>query len=409
MSIRTWDTNLKVRLIGETINSILFWMYFPFLTLYFIDKFGEQLAGLLMIVPPLIGVFANLYGGYAADKYGRKKMMVLSLGLQAGLLVIFGFSPSAWIDYLAFIGLSILGSFYHPASMAMVADIVPVEERRPVFALFYMSVNIGVVIGPTIGAFFFFDYRRYLILASAIVTFIIFIIMLKALRETLPESAKEKPLDMIGQIKSYVVIFTDKVFFIFVLAGILLSTVFMQMDLLLGLYLRDYVPKQTINLNFTEITITGERLFGWLVSENGLVVVLFGALVTRFVKDWSDQKALVISSILFATSFWLMGFTTNAIVLMGLMWLFTIAELMRAPVTQNFVTIIAPEEKRGQYLGASSLQYSVGRAIAPLSITLTAYFLIETVFTIIFIIGLFSAVLYKIMYNIYNKELQNQI
>lgn len=408
MGILQWDRNLKVRIIGETINSILFWMFFPFLMLYFVDQFGEKLAGILMIIPPIIGVISNLYGGYAADKYGRKRMMVISLGLQSLFLLIFALSPSPWIDYFCFIGLSIMGSFYHPASMAMVADLVPVDKRRPVFAIFYTSVNLGVVIGASLGGFFFFDYRRQLILTAAIITFFIFIFMVKILRETLPDSAKNAKLDLITQVKNYKIIFTDKVFFIYITAGVLISQVFMQMDLFLGLYLKKYVPHQTMDLGFVNINVTGERLFGWLISENGLIVVLFSVLVARLISKWSDEKALIISSLLFGFSFWLMGFTTSALVLILLMGLFTLAELIRTPVIQNFITKIAPEDKRGQYLGASSLQFSIGRAIAPLSVFLSAYYSPFVIFSIIFGCSILSAILYKWMFVIYNKRVNNE-
>ncbi|MGI8314525.1 hypothetical protein [Halobacillus mangrovi] len=34
----------------------------------------------------------------------------------------------------------------------MVADVVPEKERADVFAVFYTSINIAVVIGPLIGS-----------------------------------------------------------------------------------------------------------------------------------------------------------------------------------------------------------------------------------------------------------------
>ncbi|WP_339063688.1 MFS transporter [Tepidibacillus marianensis] len=154
MKLSKWDLNLRVRLIGESINNILFWMIFPFMTLYFIEKFGEQLTGTLMMIPPILGVFANLIGGYTADRFGRKRMMIIALGVQGLGLFLFAFSSSPWFDYIIFNSITMMGSIYHPASMAMVADLVPVEERRPIFAAFYTAINLGVVVGPIIGSIF---------------------------------------------------------------------------------------------------------------------------------------------------------------------------------------------------------------------------------------------------------------
>lgn len=76
---RTWDLNLKVRLVGELITHTFFWMYFPFMALYFSDSFGKDIAGIMLMVPPLLGMMSNLFGGYLADKVGRKPTMLLSL------------------------------------------------------------------------------------------------------------------------------------------------------------------------------------------------------------------------------------------------------------------------------------------------------------------------------------------
>ena len=408
MNIANLDLNLKVRLFGESINSILFWMFFPFMAIYFVDTFGERTAGLLMMGPPILGMIANLFGGFAADRFGRKRMMVIALGVQGVLALIFAFSPSPWIEYLAFVGLAIMGSIYHPASMAMVADIVPVEERRPVFALFYTSVNLGVVVGPILGSIFFFAYKKYLLLTSGLVTLTLFFIMLKVLRETLPKAAKDATngVGVFSQLKNYKVIFTDKAFFVYIIGGILVSQVFMQMDLYLGVYLKNYIPDQMLYLGFMDLIVTGEKLFGWLISINGLIVVLFTVLVSRLIIKWSDEKALIISSILFGISFWLMGFTNNVVALIALMVLFTLAELIRTPVIQNFITRIAPEDKRGQYLGASSLQFTIGRSIAPIAVYLSAYFSPVIIFSIIFASSLLSALMYKYMFVIIRKKEQ---
>lgn len=410
MKISNLDLNLKVRLFGESINSILFWMFFPFMAIYFVDTFGERIAGMLMMGPPVLGMIANLFGGFAADRFGRKRMMVIALGVQGVLLFVFALSPSPWIEYFAFVGTAIMGSIYHPASMAMVADIVPVEERRPVFALFYTSVNLGVVVGPILGSIFFFAYKKYLLLTSGTLTLILFLIMVKVLRETLPKSAKEATngVGVLSQLKNYRIIFTDKAFFVYIIGGILVSQVFMQMDLYLGVYLKNYIPDQMMHLGFMELLVTGERLFGWLISLNGLIVVLFTVMISKLIIKWSDEKALIISSVLFGLSFWLMGFTTNVVALLALMGMFTIAELIRTPVIQNFITRIAPEDKRGQYLGASSLQFTIGRSIAPLAVYLSAYFTPIVIFSLIFASSLLSAWMYKYMFVIIRRNEQVQ-
>ncbi|HAA7444343.1 TPA_asm: MFS transporter, partial [Listeria monocytogenes] len=50
MKFSTWDINLKVRLFGEALLDISFWMVFPFLTIYFSESIGRELTSLLLII-----------------------------------------------------------------------------------------------------------------------------------------------------------------------------------------------------------------------------------------------------------------------------------------------------------------------------------------------------------------------
>lgn len=59
----SWNRNLKTRLIGETLFNTLFWMYFPFMAIYYSDAFGKTIGGMLMAIVPLMGMIGNLFGG----------------------------------------------------------------------------------------------------------------------------------------------------------------------------------------------------------------------------------------------------------------------------------------------------------------------------------------------------------
>ncbi len=398
----SWDLNLKVRLIGELFTHTLFWMFFPYMALHFSESFGKDIAGLILTVPPLLGIFANLMGGYLADRIGRKRTMLLGVSISTVMFALFTCSPSPWVDYIAFIGLGIAGSLFWPASSAMVADLTSEEERRVVFATFYTSMNIGVVAGPVLGSFFFIHHRQELMLTCTIFELVYLIAIYFLVKESLPESVKEKgstSFSLKEQWKNYAVIFRDKVFALYILAGVLIAITFMQLDLYMALYVKEHVPNQTLlAFNTWSMSVGGTEAFGWLMGLNGLLVVLFTLPVTRWFEGWSDRNSLILSSVLFGLGFFLMGFTTNIWFLFGCMGILTLGELIRTPVVQSFVSKYAPEDARGQYMGASTLQFSVGRFIAPLTIGLSAWMPPLGVFGVIFGCALLSVMLYVYMF-----------
>ena len=125
----------------------------------------------------LIGVAANLIGGYCADRFGRKRMTLFASIGEGSALLLFAFANSPWMEspvlsFISFSALSLFMGFYMPASQAMVADLVPPKYRNEVFAVFYTAINISVVVGPLIGSFFFFHYRFQLLLFAALASLI---------------------------------------------------------------------------------------------------------------------------------------------------------------------------------------------------------------------------------------------
>ncbi|NGQ96194.1 MFS transporter [Brevibacillus sp. SYP-B805] len=403
----SWDLNLKIRLLGETLFHTLFWMFFPFMALYFSDAFGKNVAGILLTVPPLVGIFGNLLGGYLSDRFGRRPAMLLGSFMQAAMFALFALSANHWVDYLAYIGIGLGGSIYWPASSAMVADLTPEEERRVVFATFYTAMNIGVVLGPVLGSIFFLHYRSALLLTCTVVTLAYALAIFFLIRETLPETAKKRDPSAAGssllkeQWQSYAVILQDKAFALYIAAGILVAITFMQLDLYLAVYVKEFVPAQTLLAwNGWSFSLNSTEVFGWMVGLNGLLVVLFTLPVTRWFEHWSDRNALIFSSVVYGLGMFFIGLTTQVWLLFGCAVILTLGELIRTPVVQSFVSKYAPEDARGQYMGASSLQFSIGRFLAPLTIWLSAWMPPIGVFGIILLCSLLSALLYVKLFQI---------
>ncbi|MEQ2525632.1 MFS transporter [Bacillaceae bacterium CLA-AA-H227] len=405
MYMRYWDYNLNVRLIGEAMFNLLYWMYFPFIALYFSMELGNHVAGLLMTVPPIISMLGSLIGGSLADSLGRRPMMLVGSTLQAMMFIAFAMSWSPWLDYLAFIGIGLGGAMYRPPSAAMVADLIPESERRQVFATFTTAKNIGAVLGPALGAIFFFQYRSELLWTCAIVllayTFAIFFIV----RETKPDSVHEKAsigTIIIQQWKDYHIILRDKIFAIYLLAGVFFVVTVMQLDLYLPVYFVEHVPSQTlIHWNDWSFNLTGTEAFGWILGLNGLLFVLFVLPVTKWLKNWKERDVFILSSFISGIGMLALGFHTNIWYLFIVTIIFTFGELMRSPVMESFVSHYAPHDARGKYIGADNLQYTIGRFLAPITVFLSEWVEPMGILGLLFIFSLISVFLYSWLFKMY--------
>lgn len=416
MNIRNWDRNLKVRLFGEFMMNVTFWMFFPFLTIYFTEAFGKTTAGLLLIMSQLLGVFANLMGGHFADRFGRKRMMVLSSFANGIVFFIFAMVNSTWLEsallsYLCFALLGVFGSFYWPASQAMVADVVDEKHRSEVFAVFYTSINIAVVFGPILGGIFYVHYRFELLLFAMAMSFVLSFLLYKWTRETAPKRTmdKEERQTWVGvltrQFSDYRVIFTDKTFLLFILAGVLVAQTFMQLDLLIPVYTKDTLEQATLfSINGWSFTLMKEQVFGFLLSENGLLVALFTVVMTKWMSKYKEKNVFISSALVYAVAIWLFGQLSTMWGFIFAMALFTFGELMTAGIQQNFISKLAPEHMRGQYFAAASLRFTFGRTIAPLSIPVSLWLGYEGTFLLLALLSVLSAVLYYVMFQRFEKR-----
>jgi len=414
MQIRLWNNNLKVRLFGEALFNMLFWMYFPFITVYFGAALGNHIAGILMTIPPIFSLVGSLLGGALTDRMGRRPVMLMGAGLQMGMFVLFAVSPSHWIDYLAFIGIGVGGAIYRPASSAMVADLVPAENRREIFATFMTANNIGAVLGPALGAIFFFHYRQELLWTCALVTLLYLIAIYFIVHETLPHSEKNKVgsssiTDVFKeQWKGYGIIFRDKVFLIYTLAGIFALVPIMQLDLYFPVYVINEVPAQALfTWNGNSLMLTSTEIYGWLLGFNGLLFVLFILPVTKWFHNWKERDVFILSSLLSGVGTFALGLNTNFWFLFFVTIIFTFGEMVRSPVTQSFISRYAPEHARGQYMGADSLQGTIGKFLAPVTVFLSNWMTPMGIFSIILAFALISVVLYIQLFRIYKEEQPN--
>jgi DHA1 family multidrug resistance protein B-like MFS transporter len=417
MKLKDWDLNLKIRLGGETAANILFWTFFPYLSISFSESFGKSWAGVLLVLSQVVSVFANLLGGYCADRFGRKKMMVIASVGQGVGYGIFALASTPWFDlpavgFAGFAIASLFGSIYWPASQAMVADVVPEKEQSAVFAIFYTSSNIAVVIGPLLGSLLYVNYPSAVLGAAGLFCVLLALLLSRKLTETRPSGGADPAgrreavwyRAVWTQLSEYRVIASDRVFLLYVVAGVVLSQTFMQLDLLFPVFLKDTVSAVSVFPGGSwNLQLSGERLFGFLLSENGLLVALFTVLVTRWMNGLRDRYVFIGSSLVYAASIFLFGQMSTFWGFAAMMALFTLGELMSAGPQQTFIARLAPDHMRGQYYAAGSLRYTLGRTIAPLSIPLSEGIGYTPTFGLLAVLSIVSALLYHLMFNWYEK------
>jgi len=97
----------------------------------------------------MIQLFTLLLGGFIADNYGRKKVMVLT-AFYAALFPLLYAVFQDWRIFAAISVISAFGSVSLPASHAIVADSIPPEKRATGISALQIVSSMPLVVVPLI-------------------------------------------------------------------------------------------------------------------------------------------------------------------------------------------------------------------------------------------------------------------
>ncbi len=139
-----------------TIDAIGIGLMIPVLPELIRELTGEGLAGAALWGGVLTTAFAAmqfLFGptlGNLSDRWGRRPILLISLGVMALVYLVMGLTSSIWLLLAARIIAGITAATQSTA-MAYIADVSLAEEKAANFGLFGAAFGIGFVLGPLAG------------------------------------------------------------------------------------------------------------------------------------------------------------------------------------------------------------------------------------------------------------------
>ncbi len=188
---------------------------------------------------------------------------------------------------------------------------------------------------------------------DAVISLISAAIVLFALPETKPQALPHvKPETMKQTFAGYGRVFKDTPFVAFIAVTVMMTLVYMNMNSTLGVYLRDQHGLPEIR-------------YGWLLSINAVIVVLFQFWVTRRLEKYRPMLMMAAGSLLYAIGFAMYGFVPTFALFVIAMIVITIGEMVVSPFQQSLVASFAPEDMRGRYMAVSGLSWSISFTVGP--------------------------------------------
>jgi MFS family permease len=247
---------------------------------------------------------------------------------------------------------------YQVGADAMLADLIPSEQRTDAYAISRIAVNAAFALGPAAGGFL--ASRSYqLAFYAATSGFLTYSLLLFVLaRETLVKSAGSVPSVAIAGPGSppdegYRRVLRDRPYLAF--AG--LSGLGLIAPTMLWILLPVYA-KTNFGLP--------ESMYGWIPTTNALMCVFLQFPVTEVTRRFRPLRVAAVGMLVYACG-------SGSVALMGGFWGFwismvvlTMGELILVPTASKYVADLAPANMRGRYMSVYWLSWGMARTLAPL-------------------------------------------
>lgn len=357
-------------------------MVLPFLVLYLTRELGISAprAGLALAVYGIGAIIAAPISGRLSDSIGPLPIMRASLVLNGALLLVYPF-VSTFPGIIALtLAWAIANELFRPANMAMIADIVPADQLKPAYALSRLAINLGMSIGPAAAGFIAAKSFVSIFIVDALTTLAAAGVLIAtpfAYSHVRAQPAK-------GESRASAlrpIVLDDRRMLVFLGAIFLTGAVFFQHEGALPLFL----------VNDLRLS---PAFYGTLFTVNTLMIVFMEVPLNAATAHWPHKRGLAIGAMLFALgsgAFALAG--GPALVLVAIV-VWTFGEMMLFPQAAAYVAGIAPAGRRGEYMGAYSMSFSLAFAVAPWAgVTGLAEFGARPLWIAVFAVGLISALM----------------
>jgi MFS family permease len=344
-------------LFGGTFVNRLGTFVMPFMTLYLTHQgFSVPQAGLALAMYGIGGVAAQFLGGWLADRIGRKNAIGFSMLGASVITLLLWQASSLLVTYALMLLLALVAEMHRPAASALIADLVPSEQRVTAFALFRLAINIGWACGLALGGLLADRSFDYLFIGDAATSAAFGVISLIALPHGMRTSRHEER-HLKGATRT---ILADRGFLLFLGSVLIGAAIYMQ-------------NVSTFPLHIQAAGFS-TSVYGSLQALNGVIVVLLELPITSWTGRRSRTRMIALGTVLIGLSFasLIVARSIPALAAMVLVW--TLGEIIASPVSSAFVADRSPEHTRGRYQASLGVMFALGAVVGPTIGTLTYEF-----------------------------------
>lgn len=325
----------------------------PFMTIYLNSQYGMAVdqVGLAMTIAMSVGVFFSLGFGILADKFDKKRYMLIAIATFILSFIGIPLSPNAVLVVIFFSIINCAYSVFATVVKAYFSDTLAPTAKSKVFSLNYSFLNIGWTVGPPLGTLLVMQSSQLPFwLAAACAAFPLVFIQFWVQRIGVKSEGETI------QPWSPSVLLHDKALLWFTLSGLLASFVSGSFASCISQYVMAVADNAF-----------AQKVVALVLPVNAVMVVMFQYVIGRYLQASNIRPMMAIGTLCFVIG--LLGFMISG----SQLWLwglsaavFTIGEIVYAPGEYMLIDNIAPPGMKASYFSAQALGW-LGAAMNPLA------------------------------------------
>lgn len=348
-----WDLRIRWLLICTLLSGTVFAALWAFVGVWAIQELRVSggTAGVLFVFDALGGAIGGIVGGRLADRSGRMSSIAggwLVEGGAAASLAVTGHNVVAGFGLITLA--SAAGGVALAGSGAVVADLVPEHKQKSAYAARRVVSNLSIVIGPPFGGLLLIgkSWMTYFV-CLGLLGLLAGVVALKKLgvAGTSPASAEKK------EERAPRLLYRDHIFLAFLLActfGFVAASAFESILPIVATSSYDVSPS----------------MWGLIAAVNPLVVVLVQVRATKWIGGLKTSLIIGAGTLVMTMPFLLLLASHAVLALIAIAAVYSWGEVLWNPTASSAVAQMAPETRRGSYMGAFGATMSVAWAVGPL-------------------------------------------
>jgi MFS family permease len=283
---------------GGLISMFGDWLLFIALPFYIYDLTGSTLAtGAMFIAETLPILLFGSIGGVFADRWDRKKTMIVADLLRAALLLLLLAVRSPewlWAIYLVVFVQSSVGQFFNPAKGALIPQLVDEQLLMPANSLNSLGIELTRLIGAPIGGALMALMGLASVVVLDCVSFVVSALLIGLIATPRGEHAAPAAAADAGIAELLAGVWRDLVEGLRLVRGTRwLAGLFLAMAVIMfgqGVTNALLVP-------FVEQVLHGDaQTFGWIVTAQGIGGLIGGLLAGTLGQLFSPVRIMAVSA-----------------------------------------------------------------------------------------------------------------